>query len=62
VRRTIVIYKNPPIRIKTAEVVKIKGQSLKGRNFTLKPVNRETNANPIKPNEDTKYTAVETWF
>ena len=37
-----------PTRIRTAEMVKMKGQSLNGKNFTLKPVKMDTKANTIK--------------
>ena len=42
------------------ETVKITGQSLKGRNFTLNPVNNETAASTKRPIEQTRYTACAT--
>jgi len=46
--------------IKTADTVKITGQSLKGRNLILNPVNNETNASTTKPMAESKYTAFDT--
>ena len=43
-----------------ADTVKITGQSRKGRNLILNPVNKETIANTNKPSAESKYTAVDT--
>ena len=46
--------------IKMAETVKMNGQSRKGRNLILKPVNKEIKANTNKPIAESKYTAFDT--
>ena len=40
--------------IKMAETVKMNGQSRKGRNLILKPVNKETKAKTNKPIAESK--------
>lgn len=42
------------MKMRTAEAIKMKGQSLKGRKFTLKPVNKDIRANTINPNADNR--------
>ncbi len=43
-----------------AETVKMTGQSRKGRNLILNPVNKETKANTNKTIAESKYTAFDT--
>jgi hypothetical protein len=52
--------RNAPSKINTAEVVNIKGHSLNGRKFTLKPVNNEITESAVRPAELSIYTAKET--
>ncbi len=51
---------NHPIIISKAEAENSTGHSLKGRKFTLKPVNKDITARTIKTIEEAKKTKTET--